>query len=76
MDTTAFRSRNAPLPPTLNVSPRSLDRWRVAHDVAQRLAVLDYEFALTKIALYSAEMRPMVRLRLDAQHHRAADWLT
>lgn len=75
MDTAAFRVRNAPLPPVLNVSPQSLARWRVAHDVAYRLAVLDYEYALTKLAKHTPEMRALVRLRLDAQHGRRADWL-
>ena len=75
MDTAAFRVRNAPLPRALNVSPKSLDRWRVAHDVAQRLAALPYDYALTKITKHTPEMRAMIRLRLDAQHFRRADWL-
>lgn len=76
MNTDQFRSRNAPLPRSLNVSDKSEQRWKVAHDVAQRLAELDYDYALTKIAKYSPEMRPMLRLRLDAQHRRAAEWLS
>lgn len=75
MDTAAFRIRDAPLPSALNVGPRSLDRWRVAHDVAQRLAVLPYDYALTKLTKHTPEMRSMIRLRLDAQHGRSADWL-
>lgn len=75
MDTAAYRVRNAPLPRALNLSPRSLDRWRVAHDVAQRLAALPYDYALTKLTKHTAEMRAMIRLRLDAQHGRPADWL-
>ncbi len=76
MDTAAFRVRNAPLPAALNVSTRSLDRWRVAHDVAHRLAELPYDYALTKLTKHTPEMRAMIRLRLDAQHGRRADWLT
>ncbi len=75
MDTAAYRSINAPLPPALNVSPKSLDRWRVAHGVASRLAVLPYDYALTKLAKHTPEMRALVRLRLDAFHGRRADWL-
>jgi hypothetical protein len=75
MDTAPYRGRSAPLPPVLNVSPRSHERWRVAHDVAQRLAVLDYDYALSKLTRHTAEMRAMIRLRLDALHGRRADWL-
>jgi hypothetical protein len=75
MNTDQYRQRNAPLPRSLHVSEKSAERWRVAHDVAQRLAELDYNYALTKIAKYSPEMRPMIRLRLDAQHGRNAEWL-
>jgi len=76
MDTAIYRLRNAPLPRSLAVGEKSAERWRVAHDVAQRLAELDYNYALTKIAKYSAEMRPMIRLRLDAQRHFSAEWFT
>ncbi len=75
MDAAPFRIRNAPLPRVLNVSPKSLDRWRVAHDVAHRLAVLPYDYAMTKLTKHTPEMRAMIRLRLDAQHGRRADWL-
>jgi hypothetical protein len=74
MDTSQFRRRAAPLPRSLNVSPKSDERWRVAHSIAQRLADLDYNYALTKIGKYSPEMRPMIRLRLDAQRRFAAEW--
>jgi hypothetical protein len=74
MDAERYRSRNAPLPRSLAVSEKSVERWRVAHDIAQRLAELEYNRALTIIARYSLEMRPMIRLRLDAQHRRTAHW--
>jgi hypothetical protein len=75
MDTAPFRVRSAPLPPILNVSPKSVDRWRVAHDVANRFVDLPYDRALTQLAKFTPEMRAMVRLRLDAFHGRRADWL-
>ena len=77
MDTAAYRSPNAPLPPVLNVSPKSVDRWRVAHGVASQLMDLGYGYdaALRKLAKHTPEMARMVRLRLDAFHGRRADWL-
>jgi hypothetical protein len=75
MDAAPFRSPHAPLPAVLNVSLKSVDRWRVAHGVAQRLAELPYDYALTKLAKYTPEMARMVRLRLDAFTGRRADWL-
>ncbi len=75
MNSATFRVRNAPLPPVLDVSPQSRARWLVAHDVAQRLGELPYDYALTKIAKHTREFGRMVRIRLDAIHGRPSDWL-
>jgi hypothetical protein len=73
MDTAIYRVRNAPLPRSLNVSPKSRDRWLIAHDTAQRLMAMSYEYAVRKVQRFDPEYRAMVMLRLAAQHGRPSE---
>jgi hypothetical protein len=73
IDTASYRVRHAPLPPALNVGPKSHDRWRVAFDISQRLMALSYEHAVAKALKFEPEFRAMVLVRLAALHGRDLD---